>query len=82
MTLPFALWIASFSTDFETPCLHPSSFLEMQLESFFTLKPLQRDLIMIKREYKSFCRLLLIRYYDINSFPCFLSTTTDLLGGC
>lgn len=77
MTLPFALWVASSSIDFEMPCLHPNSFLKMQLESFFTLQPLQYDLIMIKREHKSFCS----RYCDIHSFPCFLSTTTGLLGG-
>lgn len=65
MTLPFALWNTSFSIDFEMPYLHPSSFSKMKLESFFALQPLQHDSIMIKREYKSFCRLLFIRNHSL-----------------
>lgn len=60
MTLPFALWNTNFSTDFEMPCLHPSSFPKIKLESFFALWPLQHGLVMTRREYKSFCRLLFI----------------------
>lgn len=65
MTLPFALSNTSFSIDFEIPCLHPSSFLKLKLESFVALQPLQHDLIMIKREYKSFCGQLFIRNHSL-----------------
>lgn len=65
MTLSFALRNTIFSIDFEMSCLHPSSFTKMKLESFVTLQPLQHDLIMIKREYKSFCRLLFITIHSL-----------------
>lgn len=37
----------------------------MKLESFVVLQPPQHDLIMIKREYKSFCGVLFIRNHSL-----------------
>lgn len=64
------------------PCLHPSSFPKMKLESFFALWPLQHGLIMTRREYKSFSRLLFIRnhsfVFQIRLLTCRVDVERDI----